>query len=63
MREKKTEAIMREKEAMLKLNADAAPYFVRLYATFKNEENLFFVLSSGGSLEAKIQRVANTLGL
>merc|ERR1719410_1643562 len=45
MREKKTKAIMREKEAMLKLNADAAPYFVRLYATFKNEENLFFVLS------------------
>merc|ERR1719219_1729132 len=45
MREKKTEAIMREKEAMLKLNASAAPYFVRLYATFKNEENLFFVLS------------------
>ena len=45
MREKKTEAIMREKEAMLKLNADAAPYFVRLFATFKNEENLFFVLS------------------
>merc|ERR550539_2198786 len=45
MREKKTEAIMREKEAMLKLNADAAPYFVRLYATFKNDENLFFVLS------------------
>ena len=45
MREKKTEAIMREKEAMLRLNASAAPYFVRLYATFKNEENLFFVLS------------------
>ena len=45
LREKKTEAIMREKEAMLKLNADAAPYFVRLFATFKNEENLFFVLS------------------
>ena len=48
MREKKTKAIMREKEAMLKLLSEwspTAPYFVRLYATFKNEENLYFVLS------------------
>merc|ERR1711936_870412 len=33
---------------MLKLLSEwspTAPYFVRLYATFKNEENLYFVLS------------------
>ena len=45
MKEKKTEAIMREKKAMQMLNAGASPYFVKLFATFKNEENLFFVLS------------------
>jgi len=48
MREKKSKAILREKEAMLKLLSEwsqTAPYFVRLYATFKNEENLYFVLS------------------
>merc|ERR1719342_480364 len=39
---------MREKEAMIKLSnfkSPTAPYFVGLYATFKNEDNLFFVLS------------------
>ena len=43
-RERKTEAIMREKEAMLKLGASTS-FFVRLYATFQTTENLFFVLS------------------
>jgi len=48
IREKKTEAIKREKEIMLMLTARwsiTAPFFVRLYATFHNSENLFFVLS------------------
>jgi len=48
IREKKTEAIKREKETMLKLTSNwssTAPFFVRLYATFHNNENLFFVLS------------------
>merc|ERR1719471_2629078 len=48
MREKKQKAIMREKEAMIKLSnfkSPTAPYFVGLYATFKNEDNLYFVLS------------------
>merc|ERR1719445_1410854 len=48
IREKKTEAIKREKEIMLMLTArwsTTAPFFVRLYATFHNSENLFFVLS------------------
>jgi len=48
IREKKTEAIKREKETMLKLTSNwslTAPFFVRLYATFHNTENLFFVLS------------------
>lgn len=47
-RERKTEAIMREKDAMLRLCANwssTAPYFVRLYATFQTVDNLFFVLS------------------
>ena len=40
-RERKTEAIMREKETMLKVSnnwSPTAPYFVRLYATFQNAE-------------------------
>jgi len=48
IREKKTEAIKREKETMLRLTSNwssTAPFFVRLYATFHNNENLFFVLS------------------
>ena len=48
IREKKTEAIKREKETMLKITANwstTSPFFVRLYATFHNSENLFFVLS------------------
>ena len=45
MRENKIEAIMREKKAMQMLNEGTSPYFVKLFATFKNEENLFFVLS------------------
>ena len=47
-RERKTEAIMREKDAMLLLDrnwSSTAPYFVRLYATFQTVDNLFFVLS------------------
>ena len=47
-RERKQEAIMREKDAMLRLSANwsiTAPYFVRLYATFQTVDNLFFVLS------------------
>jgi len=48
IREKKTEAIKREKETMLTITSNwssTAPFFVRLYATFHNSENLFFVLS------------------
>jgi len=48
IREKKTEAIKREKETMLKVSSnwsESAPFFVQLYATFHNHENLFFVLS------------------
>jgi len=47
-RERKRDAIMREKDTMLRIDANwsaKAPYFVRLYATFQNVENLFFVLS------------------
>jgi len=47
-RERKQEAIMREKDTLLRLTSNwssTAPYFVRLYATFQNAENLFFVLS------------------
>jgi len=48
IREKKTEAIKREKETMLMITSQwstTSPFFVRLYATFHNSENLFFVLS------------------
>ena len=48
LRERKSKAIMREKEILLKLTSNwnpRAPYFVKLYATFTNTENLFFVLS------------------
>eukprot|EP00092_Neocalanus_flemingeri_P018029 GFUD01019514.1.p1 GENE.GFUD01019514.1~~GFUD01019514.1.p1 ORF type:complete len:507 (-),score=121.39 GFUD01019514.1:273-1793(-) len=48
IREKKTEAIKMEKETMLKITSNwssNSPFFVRLYATFHNSENLFFVLS------------------
>ena len=47
-RERKQQAIMREKDTMLRLSANwssTAPYFVRLYATFQTIDNLFFVLS------------------
>ena len=48
VRENKQEAIMREKQILLEISANwnpRVPYFVKLYATFTNAENLFFVLS------------------
>ncbi|XP_056639996.1 3-phosphoinositide-dependent protein kinase 1 isoform X1 [Diorhabda sublineata] len=44
IREKKTEAIMREKE-VLRILGNACPYFVRLYWTFQDSDRLYFVLS------------------
>jgi len=50
IKEKKTEAIMREKEVMLRITDPAnwsptAPFFVKLLATFHTAGSLYFVLS------------------
>jgi len=50
VKEKKQEAIMREKEVMLRLTdprnwSSSAPFFVKLLATFHNADSLYFVLS------------------
>jgi len=50
IREKKQDAIMREKQVMLILTdpnkwSTVTPFFVRLFATFHNADSLYFVLS------------------
>lgn len=50
IKERKQDAIMREKQVMLILTdpnkwSNTAPFFVRLFATFHNDDSLYFVLS------------------
>lgn len=62
-REKKQEAIMREKAVMTRITADwntDAPFFVRLGATFQTERSLYFVMTLGkrGDMFRFIKRMA-----
>jgi len=63
IKEKKNEAIMREKEVMNRITASwnpEAPFFVRLMATFQDKRSLYFVMTLGkrGDMFRFIKRMA-----
>nr|XP_018910691.1 PREDICTED: 3-phosphoinositide-dependent protein kinase 1 isoform X2 [Bemisia tabaci] len=61
IREKKTEHMKREKEALNILSNAGVPFFVKLYCTFQDTDRLYFVLSYAkfGELLPYINRVGS----
>jgi 3-phosphoinositide dependent protein kinase-1 len=44
-REKKIHAVFRERDLMNQLSKRANPFFIRLYYTFQDEQNLYFIMT------------------
>uniref|UniRef100_T1JHU9 3-phosphoinositide-dependent protein kinase 1 n=1 Tax=Strigamia maritima TaxID=126957 RepID=T1JHU9_STRMM len=45
LRERKSEYVKREREALCRVNLNLCPFIIKLYATFQDESRLYFVLS------------------
>ncbi|RWS28968.1 3-phosphoinositide-dependent protein kinase 1-like protein [Leptotrombidium deliense] len=60
-REKKQEAIMREKDIMFILNENPSPFVIKLYATFQDVDRLYFVMNyaKNGELLPYINKVGS----
>ncbi|RWS14671.1 3-phosphoinositide-dependent protein kinase 1-like protein [Dinothrombium tinctorium] len=60
-KEKKHEAIMREKDIMYILNLNPSPFVIKLYATFQDVDRLYFVMNyaKNGELLPYINKVGS----